>query len=257
MRYADDIVVGFEHEAHERHFWDVMRKRFEQFVFELHGDKTRLLEFDRVAAEPRQRRGLGKPETFTFLGFVFICGKSQRGAFQLQRKTRGDRMRTKLQGIAAKLGECIHDATPGTEPMAEGGGHGLIRTLRGAHELAGPRGVPVSRNLPMAAYATAAQLEGRTDVGADDEERCGMAAKISNSSFVAGTAVRCQTLEMGAWRANRARWDLCGERSVMGVPTGIVYVSRVFVRPGFTVKLNVTADSILRGAISLDTSGQQ
>ena len=97
VRYADDIVVGFEHEADARRFWDAMRTRLEQFSLELHGDKTRLLEFGRFAAARRQRRGLGRPETFAFLGFVFICGKSRRGAFQLQRKTRGDRMRATMR----------------------------------------------------------------------------------------------------------------------------------------------------------------
>jgi hypothetical protein len=112
MRYADDIVVGFEQEADARLFWDAMRRRFEQFALELHGDKTRLLEFGRYAAERRQRRGFGKPETFTFLGFVFICGKTRRGAFQLQRKTRGDRMRATLQEIKARLRARMHDAIP-------------------------------------------------------------------------------------------------------------------------------------------------
>ena len=88
LRYADDIVVGFEHEVDARHFWEAMRSRFEQFSLALHPDKTRLLEFGRYAAVNRTQRGLGKPETFNFLGFVFICGKSRRGAFQLQRKTR-------------------------------------------------------------------------------------------------------------------------------------------------------------------------
>jgi len=112
LRYADDIIVGFEYEGEARQFWDAMRKRFEQFALELHGDKTRLLEFGRFAAERRQRRGLGKPETFTFLGSIHICGKSRRGAFQLQRKTRGDRMRTTLQEIKAQLRARMHDAIP-------------------------------------------------------------------------------------------------------------------------------------------------
>ena len=88
VRFADDIVAGFEHEADARRFWDAMRRRFEQFGLELHGEKTRLLEFGRHAAMRRRQRGLGKPETFTFLGFTFICGKSRRGAFLLHRKTR-------------------------------------------------------------------------------------------------------------------------------------------------------------------------
>jgi len=112
VRYADDFVVGFEHEADARRFWDEMRTRFEQFGLELHGDKTRLLEFGRFAAARRQRRGLGRPETFAFLGFTFICGKSRRGAFLLHRKTRGDRMRAKLREIKAQLRSRRHKAIP-------------------------------------------------------------------------------------------------------------------------------------------------
>ena len=74
VRYADDIVVGFEHEADARRFRDAMRARLEEFALSLHPDKTRLIEFGRHAAARRARRGLGKPETFNFLGFTFICG---------------------------------------------------------------------------------------------------------------------------------------------------------------------------------------
>jgi group II intron reverse transcriptase/maturase len=112
LRYADDIVVGFQHEADARRFWEAMRVRFEQFSLALHPDKTRLLEFGRHAAAKRRQRGLGKPETFTFLGFIHICGKSRRGAFQLQRKTRGDRLRAKLQEIKVQLRQRRHDPIP-------------------------------------------------------------------------------------------------------------------------------------------------
>ena len=112
LRYADDIVVGFQHEADARRFWEAMRLRFEQFSLALHPDKTRLLEFGRQAAANRKQRGLGKPETFTFLGFIFICGKSRRGAFQLQRKTRRDRMRAKLREIKEQLRERMHEPIP-------------------------------------------------------------------------------------------------------------------------------------------------
>lgn len=112
VRYADDIVAGFEHEADARRFWDAMRLRFEQFELELHGDKTRLLEFGRHAADRRRRRGEGKPETFTFLGFIFISGQSRRGAFQLKRKTRGDRMRATLREIKEQLRRHMHKAIP-------------------------------------------------------------------------------------------------------------------------------------------------
>ena len=112
LRYADDIVVGFQHEADARRFWEAMRLRFEQFSLALHPDKTRLLELGRYAAANRMQRGLGKPETFTFLGFIFICGKSRRGAFQLQRKMRGDRMRAKFQEIKEQLRQRMHEPIP-------------------------------------------------------------------------------------------------------------------------------------------------
>jgi RNA-directed DNA polymerase len=112
LRFADDIVVGFQHEADARRFWEAMRVRFEQFSLALHPDKTRLLEFGRHAAANRRQRGLGKPETLTFLGFIHICGKSRRGAFQLQRKTRGDRMRAKLREIKEQLRKRMHEPIP-------------------------------------------------------------------------------------------------------------------------------------------------
>jgi RNA-directed DNA polymerase len=112
VRYADDVVVGFEHEDDARRFLDAMRARLEEFMLSLHPDKTRLIEFGRFAATNRKRRGLGKPETFAFLGFTFICGKSRQGRFLLQRKTRGDRMRTKLQDIKVELQRRMHWPIP-------------------------------------------------------------------------------------------------------------------------------------------------
>jgi len=112
VRFADDIVVGFEHESDARRFWDAMHKRLEEFSLSLHPDKTRLIEFGRYAAAGRAQRGLGKPETFKFLGFVFICGRSHKGKFQLRRKSRRDRMRAKLKEIKEELWRRMHQAIP-------------------------------------------------------------------------------------------------------------------------------------------------
>jgi RNA-directed DNA polymerase len=110
VRYADDLVAGFEHEAEARRFWEAMRTRFEQFSLELHGEKTRLLEFGRYAIERRQRNGQGKPQTFNFLGFTFICGRSRRGAFLLRRHTRRDRMRAALRELKEEMRRRRHDS---------------------------------------------------------------------------------------------------------------------------------------------------
>ena len=112
VRFADDIVVGFEHEADARRFRDAMRERLREFALTLHPEKTRLIEFGRHAAVERARRGLGKPETFDFLGFTFICGKSRRGKFLLTRRTRRDRMRAKLAEIKDELRRRLHQPIP-------------------------------------------------------------------------------------------------------------------------------------------------
>jgi group II intron reverse transcriptase/maturase len=112
VRYADDIVVGFEHERDARRFRDAMRERLQEFSLSLNPEKTRLIEFGRFTADRRARRGVGKPETFTFLGFVFVCGKSRSGQFLLKRKTRRDRMRAKLKEIKEELRKRMHQPIP-------------------------------------------------------------------------------------------------------------------------------------------------
>ena len=112
VRYADDIIVGFEYQTDARRFWDAMRERLKEYALSLHPDKTRLIEFGRFAADQRARRGLGKPETFKFLGFTFICGRSRRGRFVLKRKSRSDRMRAKLKEIKEEMRRRRHQPVP-------------------------------------------------------------------------------------------------------------------------------------------------
>src|SRR5215469_15693836 len=103
VRYADDIVVGFEHEADGRRFLDMMRERLAEFALTLHPEKTRLIAFGRFAAGERAKLGLGKPETFDFLGFTHICGRTRQGRFQIRRKSRRDRRCAKLREIKDEL----------------------------------------------------------------------------------------------------------------------------------------------------------
>ena len=111
-RRPTHLIVGFEHEGDAHRFLEAMRERLQEFALALHPEKTRLIEFGRHAAENRKRRGLGKPETFSFLGFTFICGKTRRGKFQVQRKSRRDRMRAKLQEIKQALRRRMHQPIP-------------------------------------------------------------------------------------------------------------------------------------------------
>ena len=109
VRYADDIVVGFEHQADAERFWEGMRTRLADFALTLHPGKTRLIEFGRHAAKNRRARDLGKPETFNFLGFTHISGHSRRGEFQLKRKSRSDRVRARLQVVKEELRRRMHE----------------------------------------------------------------------------------------------------------------------------------------------------
>jgi group II intron reverse transcriptase/maturase len=112
VRYADDFIIGLQHESDARRFLDEMRERLGKFALTLHPEKTRLIEFGRFAAERRARRGLGRPETFNFLGFTFICGKTRAGKFQIKRKTRQDRMRAKLKMIKEEMWRRMHQSIP-------------------------------------------------------------------------------------------------------------------------------------------------
>jgi group II intron reverse transcriptase/maturase len=113
VRYADDFIVGFQHRGEAERFLSALRQRFAKFGLELHPEKTRLIEFGRFAAANRRKRGLGKPETFDFLGFTHICG-SQRsnGRFRVLRQTMRKRLTAKLAGVKAELKRRMHDPVP-------------------------------------------------------------------------------------------------------------------------------------------------
>jgi len=108
VRYADDLVAGFEHQADAERFLADLRQRLESFALSLHPDKTRLIEFGRFAAANRAKRGLGKPETFDFLGFTHISGRTRNGKFCLHWKTRSDRLRAKLREVKETLRRRLH-----------------------------------------------------------------------------------------------------------------------------------------------------
>ncbi len=125
VRYADDAVLGFQNREDAERFLEQLRERVRKFGLELHPDKTRLIEFGRYAAERRKKRGEGKPETFNFLGFTHICGRSrQNGYFTVYRQTIGKRMAAKLKDIGEKLRQRRHESNEIT-------GKWLISVVRG------------------------------------------------------------------------------------------------------------------------------
>jgi RNA-directed DNA polymerase len=109
VRYADDVVVGFEHRDDAERFWQELAERLRQFGLELHPEKTRLLEFGRYADERRKNRGDGKPPTFDFLGFTHICARTRGGKFTVRRQTMRRRMGARLQALRVALRRRLHD----------------------------------------------------------------------------------------------------------------------------------------------------
>jgi RNA-directed DNA polymerase len=126
VRFADDIVMGFQQRTDAEQFWGEVSERFAKFGLELHPEKTRLIEFGPWAAQNRQRLGQGKPETFNFLGFTHICGKKRsNGWFTVLRQTMRTRLQAKLNEVKAELRRRMH------RPIREQGV--WLRSVVGGH----------------------------------------------------------------------------------------------------------------------------
>jgi len=112
VRFADDWVAGFQYQTDAQKFLRELKERFTRFGLQLHSEKTRLIEFGRFAAQSRLARGEGKPETFDFLGFTHICGKTRRGKFTVLRKTVRKRWQNKLKEVSRELRIQMHRPIP-------------------------------------------------------------------------------------------------------------------------------------------------
>lgn len=112
VRYYDDFIVGFQHRQDAERFQTELRERFAKFGLKLHPDKTRLIEFGRFAEANWRRRGEAKPETFNFLGFMYICAKTRKGKFTVLRQTMCKRRQAKLEEVKAELWRRTHQPIP-------------------------------------------------------------------------------------------------------------------------------------------------
>lgn len=127
VRYADDLVVGFEHRTEAERFLKQFRERLAKFGLELHAEKTRLIEFGKFAQRSRQGRGEGEPESFTFLGFTHYCGINSAGKFTIRRQTARKRLEAKLQQVKQTLRARMHEPIPKV-------GEWLRRVLNGFYQ---------------------------------------------------------------------------------------------------------------------------
>jgi RNA-directed DNA polymerase len=109
VRYADDVVMGFQYEQDARAMREALASRLAKFGLELHPEKTRVLRFGRFARKDAERDGRKRPETFDFLGFTHIAGVSRRGAFQLQRRTSRKKRNAKLASLREEMRKRRHE----------------------------------------------------------------------------------------------------------------------------------------------------
>ena len=198
VRYADDVVAGFEREADASRFLEAMRARFAAFSLSLHPDKTRLIEFGRHAAAQRAQRGQSKPETFAFLGFTFISGKSRTGKFLIHRKSPARPRAGQAQGSQGRAATADAWADPRTRRMAQAGGQRLLQLPRGADQRPHPGGLPLPRHRSLAAYAAAARPETSNDLAADRDARRPVAPQTPDPPPLAQPTLRRQTPKVGA-----------------------------------------------------------
>ena len=223
VRFADDFIAGFEHQADAQRFLADLRERFAKFGLDLHEGKTRLIEFGRHAARRRKARGLGKPETFDFLGFTHICGKTRDGRFGLRRVTISKRMRTKLHELKSGLMRRRHQPVPeqGRWLASVVRGHCAYYAVPGNSKAVRAFRTQATRHWHRALR----RRSQRTRLNWERMDRLATRWLPRPGSCIHGRA--CDSTpapEAGAQCGNSARWDLRGGPPARAVPTATVRI---------------------------------
>jgi len=165
VRFADDIVLGFQVKTDADQFRAELADRMRKFNLELHPEKTRLLEFGPYAIDNRQRRGEGKPETFNFLGFTHICIKKRsNGMYTVLRQTIRKRLQAKLNEVKTEIRRRRHKPIPeqGQWLQAVAWTHPLLRR---AHESTGAVAFSLPGGVALASFAVATKPERPLSLG--------------------------------------------------------------------------------------------
>jgi group II intron reverse transcriptase/maturase len=222
VRYADDFVVGFQKWEDAQRFYADLSARVQKFGLELHPEKTRVIEFGRFADQRRREVGKGRPETFKFLGFTHICGKSKTNGFLLLRHTIPERMTAKLAEVKAELQTRRHHSIPEQ-------GKWLGSVLRGYYAY---HAVPTNVHA-LQAFLTQVErhwlkaLRRRGQRDRTNWARMRILSKrwLPTPKILHPWPNRGSTPEpeVGAQCVSSARWDLCGGRGVTRVPTATAY----------------------------------
>jgi hypothetical protein len=187
-RYADDFIVGFQFRSDAVQFLAELRERLRRFALELHPEKTRLILFGRFAVQMRRERGFRKPETFNYLGFTDICGKSKAGFYLLERRTMRKRMNAKLKEIKAELQRKRHLPIPEQGAWLRGGAR-LLRLSRGAHQHPEAGAIPLSGCPALVSGAQASEPTLSDDLRTDGSPGGTLDSACSHPASLAHRAV--------------------------------------------------------------------
>src|SRR6516162_2283885 len=213
IRYADDTIVGFQHEHEARAFLDDLKERMRKFELALHPDKTRLIRFGRHAAKQREKLGEGKPETFDFLGFTHFCTRSRKwGTFVIGRKTIKKRMRAKLLAIKIELRRIMHDPIAKTGAWVKQMLKGHLNYFAVSGQPPEPVVVLQQGEAALARVAQAAQPNGTPQLGEVPPVRRPLLSANQNDTPAALSPLRRQNPreEPGALAAHAGICTGCG-----------------------------------------------
>src|ERR1700691_892094 len=169
VRYADDVVLGFEQETDARRFWDAMRDRLQGFSLSLHPEKTRLIEFGRHAAIKRKQRGLGKPETFNFLGMTLHLQQVARGQIPSQAEDPSRPHAGEDQGGCRGTATADASVDTRTGQMAEASHHRLLQLPRGTNQLGCAGSLSSRDHRTLAPDTQPTQPKGQSHLGSNGE----------------------------------------------------------------------------------------
>ncbi len=191
VRFADDYIVGFERQDDARRFLTGLRRRLATLNLELAAEKTRLIKFGRYASERRQKHGLGKPDTFRFLGFVHICAKTDDGgSCSSASPTRNE------CGRAARPQRRAHatpaPAGPRTRTLARQRPARALQLLRGARQQRRDPSLPEPSNPALAHGAPAPQPAQSPELGANASPRATIAPASPDHAPLAQRAIQRQ-----------------------------------------------------------------
>ena len=214
VRYADDFIVGFQHESDARSFLEEMRERLGKFALSLHPEKTRLIEFGRFAAERRKRRGLGQAGDLQLPGLHLHLRYDPLG--QIPTSTE-DQAGPHAGETAEDQGdaETVHaPADPRAGELAGAGRSRLLQLPRSANQRSRTGRVPAPCHRSLAAHAAASQPKGSDHVGTDDAAGGRLASETDHPPSLAERSLCRHTPKVGAVCGKAARTVLCGGRAM-------------------------------------------